>query len=120
MPNQSSEQLSSVFQALADPTRRAVIERLGGGPLAMSELAEPFGMALPSFSQHMNVLESSGLVRSKKKGRVRTFQLTPRRLEVAEKWIQGQRAKWERRLDHLDDYLLTLGHEAEKTKEKKT
>lgn len=100
--------LDRVFQALADPTRRAVLERLGRAPAPMSELAKPFEMALPSFAQHLDVLESCGLVRSRKRGRVRTYQLAPRRLKVAEHWLAGQRAKWERRLDQLDDYLKTL------------
>ena len=107
MPNQSSE-LSAVFQALADPTRRAVLERLGRGPAAMSELARPFDMALPSFSQHLDVLERSGLVRSQKSGRVRTYRLSPRPLKAAENWMAKQRALWERRLDQLDSYLQTM------------
>jgi DNA-binding transcriptional ArsR family regulator len=97
-----------VFQALADPTRRAVIERLGRGPAATTELARPFAMALPSFTQHLAVLERSGLVRSHKQGRVRTYHLERRRLEVAERWMAAQRDTWERRLDQLDDYLHNL------------
>jgi DNA-binding transcriptional ArsR family regulator len=104
MPNQSP-QLSRVFQALADPTRRAVLERLGAGPAAMSELAQPFDMALPSFAQHLSVLERCGLVHSRKVGRVRTYRLAPRPLKEAETWIAKQRALWERRLDQLDHYL---------------
>lgn len=110
MPNQTT-QLNRVFQALADPTRRAVLERLGGGPAPMSELAQPFKMALPSFSQHLDVLEDCGLVRSSKSGRVRTYELTPGRLKVAEDWMTTQRTKWERRLDQLDDYLETMKKE---------
>jgi len=110
MPNQST-QLNRVFQALADPTRRAVLERLGSGPAAMSELAQPFKMALPSFSQHLDVLEDCGLVRSRKTGRVRTYQLAPQPLKAAEHWMQTQLALWERRLDQLDNFLLGLpGH----------
>lgn len=101
-------QLSRVFQALADPTRRAVLQRLGGGPAPMSELAQPFNMAFPSFSQHLRVLENCGLVRSRKSGRVRTFELAPEPLQAAESWISGQRANWQRRLDQLDTLLLTL------------
>jgi len=97
-----------VFQALADPTRRAILERLSGGPAPTSELARPFPMALPSFSQHLQVLEQCGLVRSHKMGRVRTYQLAPRALEAAEEWMAVQRANWERRLDQLDDYLKDL------------
>ncbi|WP_225412998.1 ArsR/SmtB family transcription factor [Stigmatella hybrida] len=100
-----AQQLTRVFQALADPTRRAVLERLSTGPAAMSELARPFQMALPSFAQHLNVLEDCGLVRSRKRGRVRTFQLAPKPLEDAQDWLAQQRAVWERRLDQLDQYL---------------
>ncbi|HEV2097836.1 MAG TPA: metalloregulator ArsR/SmtB family transcription factor [Stellaceae bacterium] len=105
MPNQ---ELSRVFQALTDPTRRAVLERLTRGPAAVSELAQPFKMALPSFVQHLGVLEECGLVRSKKKGRVRTYTLAPQPLEAAEHWLSAQRLLWERRLDSLDDFLKTL------------
>ena len=110
MPNKSIESLdlNRVFQALADPTRRAVLERLTNGPAPMSELAQPFNMALPSFLQHLNVLENCGLVRSQKAGRVRTYQLEPQPLQVAEQWMTEQRAIWESRLDQLDDYLLKL------------
>jgi DNA-binding transcriptional ArsR family regulator len=107
MPNQSVE-LNRVFQALADPTRRAVLERLNRGPAPMSELAEPFDMALPSFSQHLDVLEDCGLVRSSKQGRVRTFELQAKPLEVAGHWMAKQRAMWERRLDQMDNYVKTL------------
>lgn len=107
MPNQSP-QLSRVFQALADPTRRAVLERLCSGPAPMSELAQPFHMALPSFSQHLDVLENCGLVRSSKAGRVRTYRLAPKSLKAAEQWMVRQRTMWERRLDQLDNYLNTL------------
>jgi len=107
MPNQVL-QLSRVFQALADPTRRAVLERLSSGPAPVSELAQPFKMALPSFSQHLEVLENCGLVRSRKSGRVRTYQLAPQPLQVAEQWMEMQRANWERRLDQLDTHLADL------------
>jgi DNA-binding transcriptional ArsR family regulator len=107
MPNQSP-QLDQVFRALAVPTRRAVLERLVAGPAAMSELARPFTMALPSFAQHLDALERCGLVRSRKTGRVRTYRLAPRPLKQAEGWLARQRALWERRLDQLDDYLVHL------------
>ena len=107
MPNQSA-QLNRVFQALADPTRRAVLERLSSGPAAVSELARPFRMALPSFSQHLGVLEQCGLVRSRKRGRVRTYQLAPQPLENAQHWLEAQRRTWECRLDQLDAYLLQM------------
>ncbi len=121
MPNQSAR-LNDVFRALADPTRRAVIEQLSLGPATMTELARPFKMALPSFSQHLDVLEDCGLVRSKKEGRARTFKLETERLEVLDHWLDEQRAKWQRRLDQLDGYLEKLKEKqelAEKQKEKK-
>ena len=107
MPNQTV-QLNQVFQALADPTRRAVLQRLSRGPVRTIELARPFNMALPSFTQHLNVLENSGLVKSQKHGRIRTYALAPRRLQAAEDWMTNQRKLWERRLDQLDAYLLTM------------
>lgn len=107
MPKQSIA-LNSVFQALADPTRRAVLARLAGGPAPVSELAVPFKMALPSFSQHLAVLENCGLVESRKTGRVRTYQLSPAPLKAAEDWMASQRALWERRLDQLDTLLVHL------------
>ena len=107
MPNYSRG-VDKVFQALADPTRRAVLDRLSRGPSGVSDLAEPFDMALPSFLQHLHVLEHCGLVRSEKAGRVRTYQLTPRPLREAERWLEKARHRWERRLDQLDSYLLTL------------
>lgn len=107
MPNQSI-QLDRVFYALADPTRRAVLERLSDRPAPVSELAQPFDMALPSFTQHLNVLEDCGLVRSQKTGRVRTYQIAPQPLKAAERWMVKHRAMWETRLDQLDDYLNTM------------
>jgi DNA-binding transcriptional ArsR family regulator len=107
MPNQSA-QLNQVFQALADPTRRAVLARLSSGPASTSELARPFAMALPSFLQHLDVLQKSGLVRSRKRGRVRTYRIAPQPLKEAEDWMVAQRAVWERRLDQLDSYLIHL------------
>jgi DNA-binding transcriptional ArsR family regulator len=105
VPNQ---ELTRVFHALSDPTRRAVLERLTRGPAAVGELAQPFRMALPSFVQHLGVLEECGLVRSKKQGRVRTYTLAPQPLTAAEHWLSDQRAHWERRLDSLDNFLQTL------------
>lgn len=101
-------ELGPVFRALAHPTRRAVVERLGQGPAATKELARPFQVALPSFLEHMEILEASGLVRSTKRGRVRIWRLAPRRLAAAEGWLAEQRAIWERRLDQLDDYLQAM------------
>ena len=113
MPNYSPN-LSLVFQALADPTRRAVLEQLSNGPASMTTLAQPFRMALPSFSQHLGVLEKSGLVRSKKKGRVRTYQLAPKPLKAAEEWMARQRAMWERRIDQMEEYLMDMKKEQKK------
>lgn len=100
--------IDRVLRALADPTRRRVVERLARGPAAVGELARPFDMALPSFVQHLRILEDCGLVRSSKRGRVRTFQLVPRRLRPVETWLSRQRALWEQRLDQLDQLLDTL------------
>jgi DNA-binding transcriptional ArsR family regulator len=100
-----------VFKALADPTRRDVIERLGGRAASVSELAAPYGMALPSFVAHLRVLEACGLVTSRKQGRVRTYRLAPQRLRLAEDWLSRQRTLWEARLDRLDAYLLNLKQE---------
>lgn len=100
--------IDGVFRALSDPTRRHVLERLSRSPASVSELAVPFDMALPSFVEHLRVLEGCGLVRSRKTGRVRTYQLAPRRLRLAEDWLVRQRTLWERRLDQLDEYLIEL------------
>lgn len=107
MPYQSAK-IDRVFHALSDPTRREVVKRLSRGPAAVSKLAKGFDMALPSFTQHLGVLEKSGLVRSKKQGRVRTYFLVPGPLEKAETWIARQRNMWEKRLDQLDNYLLKM------------
>jgi DNA-binding transcriptional ArsR family regulator len=103
--------LDSVFHALADPTRRAVIQRLSQGSATVSELAEPFDMALPSFVKHIAVLEASGLIGSKKIGRVRTCTLKPRKLAAAERWFTEQRALWESRYNNLDKLLSGLSGE---------
>jgi DNA-binding transcriptional ArsR family regulator len=118
MPHQSA-QLDRVFQALADPTRRAVLQRLGRGAAPVSELARPFDMALPSFLQHLKVLEGTGLVRSHKSGRVRTYRISPEPLRAAEGWMAEQRALWERRLDSLDRYLEELAPPEEPTKKRR-
>lgn len=85
-----------------------MLERLSSGPAAVSELAQPFGMSLPSFLQHLAVLEDCGLVKSRKEGRVRTYRLTPAPLKSAETWLEKQRSLWNRRLDQLDNYLADL------------
>jgi DNA-binding transcriptional ArsR family regulator len=97
--------LDPVFQALADPTRRSLVERLIGGPAAVSELARPLAMSLPAVLQHIRVLEASGVVRSEKVGRVRTCHVEPNGLRRAEDWLGEQRTAWERRLDRLGHYL---------------
>ena len=99
---------TTVFRALADPTRRAVLEQLSRAPASVTELAEPFDMALPSFLQHLTVLEASGLVRSRKSGRVRTYRLSPDPLRHAEDWLARQRSLWERRLGQFDAYVTAL------------
>ncbi|WP_119459833.1 metalloregulator ArsR/SmtB family transcription factor [Rhodospirillaceae bacterium SYSU D60014] len=103
--------VDGIFRALSDPTRRNVVERLGSRPASVSELAAPYDMALPSFVEHLKVLERSGLVRSHKVGRVRTYQLAPEQLKVAEDWLGRQRRLWERRLDQLDSYLMKMKQE---------
>ena len=105
--------IDDVFRALGDPTRRQVIERLSVHPASASELAAPFAMALPSFMQHLQVLERSGLVESSKRGRVRTYRLATDRLAVAEHWLERQRTLWTRRLDQLDEYLQQLKEETQ-------
>src|SRR5262245_46763190 len=102
------EPVDAIFRALSDPTRRRVLEQLSGRSASVTELAKPYGIALPSFVQHLAVLEESGLVKSTKSGRVRTYELVPERLRLAEDWLADQRKFWERRLDRLDDYLLKL------------
>ncbi len=107
MPNQQNP-LDAVFHALADPTRRAVLQQLSQGPASVKELAKPFEMALPSFLQHLRVLEESGLLRSQKVGRVRTCEMQPSPLGEAEDWIARQRAIWEARFERLEAYLAEL------------
>lgn len=105
--------LDRIFQALADPTRRVMIERLSRGPASVSELAGPLAMSLPAVMQHLQVLEASGLVRSEKAGRVRTCRIEPVALRTAEQWITERRASWERRLDRLGEYLAEQGKDPE-------
>ena len=106
--SEAAKPIDHVFRALSDPTRRHVLERLSRSPASVGELAAPFNMALPSFVQHMGILEDCGLVQSRKAGRVRTYQLVPKRLKLAEDWMARQRALWEKRLGQLDTYLITL------------
>jgi DNA-binding transcriptional ArsR family regulator len=100
--------VDGIFRALSDPTRRQVLERLSRSPASVSELHTPYEMALPSFVEHLKVLEKSGLVSSKKTGRVRTYRLESAQLKRAEDWLGRQRTMWERRLDRLDQYLLSM------------
>jgi DNA-binding transcriptional ArsR family regulator len=107
----SEAQVDATFRALADPTRRAVVQRLCLGPASMTELSQPFPIKLPTFSKHLDILEECGLVRSTKVGRVRTYRLEPKRLEQVENWLSKQRHLWERRLDQLDQYLKSMPEE---------
>lgn len=115
MLNQSPS-LDLMFQALADPARRSMVSRLTRGPASVSALAEPLDMSLPAVMQHLQVLETSGLVRTEKVGRVRTCTIEPKALRTAEEWIIGQRAIWERRLDRLGDYLAEHAAESRRRK----
>ena len=114
MPNQLPS-LDKVFHALADPTRRGMVERLVRGPASVSELSRPLEMSLPAVLQHLQVLEASGLVRSEKAGRVRTCRIEPDALRAAEAWVTGQRTAWETRLDRLGDYLAGQGTDGQGT-----
>lgn len=97
-----------VFHALSNTTRRRVLEQLSAGPATVSELAAPFDMKLPSFVQHLSVLERSRLVKSRKRGRVRTYEIAPERFKVAEDWLTQRRRLWEARFDRFDDYVRQL------------
>ena len=99
-----------VFYALSNVTRRKVLEKLSAGPATVSELAAPFDMKLPSFVQHLSVLEQSRLVKSKKRGRVRTYEIAPERFKVVEDWLTARRRLWEARLDQFDEYVKQLKH----------
>ena len=105
-----STSLDLAFQALSDPTRRVMVERLSRGPASVSELARPLAMSLSAVVQHLAVLEAGGLVRSEKTGRVRTCRVEPVALRQAERWIAERRASWEQRLDRLGDYLDATQH----------
>ena len=106
--------VDDVFYALSNSTRRKVLEQLSVGPATVSELAAPFDMKLPSFVQHLSVLEQSRLVKSKKRGRVRTYEIAPERFRVAEDWLTERRRQWESRLDRFDDYVKRLKEEEER------
>lgn len=109
---QSGEPVDRVFHALADPSRRQIVERLSRGPASVSELADPLPMTLPAVVQHLHVLELSGLVSSEKVGRVRTCRIEPAALRPVQRWIADRRASWERRLDRLGEYLAEDADEA--------
>lgn len=104
-----------MFQALADPARRGMVERLTLGPASVSELAEPLSMSLSAVMQHLAVLEASGLVRTAKVGRVRRCEIEPQALVAAEQWITDRRSMWERRLDRLGAYLARQSEDPENT-----
>jgi len=105
--------LSLLFHALADPTRRAMLERLAKGPAAVTELAGPTGLRLPTILRHLSVLESAGLITTAKDGRVRSCAFVPQALDPMRGWLDEQRALWEARLDRLDDYVTRLMKERE-------
>ena len=119
MPNQLPS-LDQVFHALADPTRRGMVERLVRGPASVSELSRPLDMSLPAVMQHLQVLEACGLVQSEKAGRVRTCHIEPTALRAAEAWVTGQRTAWETRLDRLGDYLAGQGTDSQNTASRNT
>lgn len=101
-------QLSDLFHALADPTRRQILTRLARGPAPVSELAEPTGLRLPTVMRHLSVLEEAGLIATAKDGRVRTCAIVPEALTPMQAWLEEQRSIWEARLDRLDDYVMNL------------
>jgi DNA-binding transcriptional ArsR family regulator len=100
--------VDDVFYALSSPIRRKVLEQLASGPATVSELAAPFGMKLPSFVQHLSVLEQGRLVKSRKQGRVRTYEIAPEPIQAAEDWLAERRRQWESRLDRFDAYVQHL------------
>jgi DNA-binding transcriptional ArsR family regulator len=112
------QSLDRIFHALADPTRRAIVERLAGGAASVSELAEPFAVSLSAIGQHVHLLETSGLVRTTKAGRVRTVELAPEALAPAERWFASHRARWESRFQRLGA-LLAEPEEARKPRRRK-
>jgi DNA-binding transcriptional ArsR family regulator len=108
-----STRLDRAFQALADPARRGMLARLAQGPATVSELALPLKMSLPAVLQHLQALETSGLIRSEKKGRVRTCRLEPGVLSAAEQWLIDRRTEWEKQADRLEQYLATMKEKGE-------
>jgi DNA-binding transcriptional ArsR family regulator len=120
MLNYQQPSLDLLFQALADPTRRMVVERLSRGPATVSALAAPLEMTLSAVVQHLAVLEASGIIQSEKVGRVRTCHITPDVLSVAERWLGDRRTTWERRLDRLSEVLAELPNQTNETTEHNT
>ena len=116
MLNYQPTPIDRVFHALAEPTRRMMVERLSRGPASVSDLAKPFAMSLPAIVQHLQVLEASGLVKSEKVGRVRTCRIEPKALQAAERWINDRRTMWEHRLDRLGQFLATEAKQENNTK----
>ncbi|MFN3274213.1 MAG: ArsR/SmtB family transcription factor [Paracoccus sp. (in: a-proteobacteria)] len=110
MTNHSPD-LSLLFHALADPTRRAILSRLAQGPAPVTELAQPTGLRLPTVMRHLSVLEEAGLIASSKDGRVRTCAIVPEALAPMRTWLEEQRAIWDSRLDRLGDYVMSLKKE---------
>src|SRR5829696_1519293 len=108
---QDTGQLNGIFQAIGDPTRRAVLGQLGGGPASVSDLAKPFDMALPSFMQHIRLLEESGWIRTRKVGRVRICTIEEQPFTTVDRWLSEQRALWEGRTDRLQQFVETLNVE---------
>lgn len=106
--------MTLLFQALADPTRRLIVERLSMGPASVSELAQPTGMSLPAVMQHLQILEASGLMQSEKSGRVRMCRIQPEALSLAEQWITARRANWQHHFDRLEEYLAETQPNEEK------
>ncbi|MBP7001499.1 helix-turn-helix transcriptional regulator [Amaricoccus sp.] len=106
--------LSLLFHALADPTRRGMLTRLAAGPAGVTELAAPTGLRLPTVMRHLAVLEAAGLVATAKDGRVRSCAIVPEALAPVRGWLDAQRAIWEGRLDRLDDYVTKLMEERER------
>ena len=117
---QAAVALDRTFHALSDPTRRAMVQRLAHGPASVSELAKPLSISLPAVMQHLQVLETSGIVKSEKIGRVRTCTVDPKMLTDAERWIAQRRDQWERKLDRLADYLDATAGENDNTEDGET
>src|SRR3546814_2397330 len=107
-------ELSLLFHALADPTRRSILTRLGETPARVTDLADPTGLRLPTVMRHLSVLEEAGLIATSKDGRIRTCAIVPGALDPVRTWLDEQRAVWEARLDRLDDYVRSEEHPSER------